>query len=173
MGLPVHFRRCLPAPNGDNLPGLIDLDFFLARFPVDGANCFLSRADNPDRLGFGGVQRKPGDTAWGQFWFPGCTKAGADDGTGDCVQEVLYQLQIFGDFVGAFGSDSCDPDIDCFIVPLALGQSAHMVMTDWILELASGGLNIQMASCIAESDSVGPPVVPQFAPPVEILVERK
>ena len=91
-------------------------------------------------IGFGGVQRKPGDTAWGQFWFPGCTKAGLAE-PGVCDQEVLYQLQIFGDFVD-----------DSPVFPLDLGDVAVMAMKDWILQISPGGLNLQMASCLAESE---------------------
>ncbi len=162
-GLPWSGHANESRIDGNPIPGLLGrLGFFRDRFSVaDFANCFESR--NGGLVGFGGVQRKPGDTAYGQFWFPGCTKAGGNGGV--CDQEVLYQLQTFGTFGP---TDHVDCFGDCSVIPLAPGDFARMVMTDWILQISNGGLNIQTQSCLAESDSVVPP----FAPPVVILVER-
>jgi len=138
--------------SGNNLPGLIgQLEFFVELFDEfggnsDGHNCFEIRAGDPVPVGFGGVQRKPGPTAYGQFWFPGCTMAGDNNSAeGVCDQEVLYRLEIFGDF---------HPDY--FEIPLEPTQVARMVMLDWKLGIAGEKMNILSNSCIGESEENPP-----------------
>ena len=142
--------------NPGTLPFFIDLSFFQNPDNIKGGGtCF-----EPDVEFLGQLGVLKGGGAVAQFWFDGFQR---DFPT----IEARYYLTMFGTF-DSDGDASCSGP--CLVFPVEPGESARMEMMDWELSV-QGGMNIQAASCMGESDpDLDPPT--QFDPKVVILVQR-